>query len=75
MFPDQIEEVEKLIPIKNDIDLTKINFDQIEYIDLETIYYDHVKINFDIELIKNSSLSLAYDQCLVQVNQFYLNFT
>ena len=61
LFPDQIEEVERLIPIKNDLDLSKINLDQIEYIDLETIYYDHVKINFDIELINSSSLSLAYD--------------
>lgn len=33
----------------------------IEYIDLETMYVEHVENNFNMDAIKNSGLSLAYD--------------
>ena len=63
--PQTISEVEDLIPetamklsgtieefVKNGL---------IEYVDLETIYVDHVKSHFDLDAIENSNIVLAYD--------------
>jgi phosphomannomutase len=67
LLPEKIEEIEQLIPAKNSIDLKKIRMTEletsgkIEYTDLETMYCDHVKANFDLEAIRNSGLRLAYD--------------
>ncbi len=33
----------------------------LEYVDLETIYLDHVKANFDLDLINNAPFKVAYD--------------
>jgi phosphomannomutase len=33
----------------------------IEYVDMETMYLDHVEASFDMEAIRNSGLNLAYD--------------
>lgn len=64
-IPKEIEEVESIIP---DTPIGKLApFDQfveegkIEFVDLEQMYIDHVEENFDLELIKNSGLKLAYD--------------
>lgn len=63
--PADITAVESLIPdhnIENTIDFdaaTKQGL--ITYIDLETMYIDHVKANFDLELIRTSGLKMAYD--------------
>ena len=67
LLPDKISEVEKLIPEINNIDLDKINFQslindgRVEIIDLETIYCEHVKSNFDLDLINKSNMKFAYD--------------
>ena len=34
---------------------------QMEYVDLETMYCDHVKNSFDLEAIKNSGINIAFD--------------
>ena len=67
LLPDKISEVEKLIPEINTIDLDKINFQslindgRVEIIDLETMYCEHVKSNFDLDLINKSNMKFAYD--------------
>lgn len=33
----------------------------LKYVDLEKMYLDHVEENFDLQLIKNSDIKLAYD--------------
>jgi phosphomannomutase len=67
LLPDKISEVEKLIPKINNIDLDKINFQslvndgKVEIIDLEIMYCEHVKSNFDLDLINKSNMKFAYD--------------
>ena len=67
LLPDKVSEVESLIPEKNNLDLDAIDFKflvaqkQIEIIDLEEMYCNHVKSNFDLDLINNSQLKFAYD--------------
>ena len=54
LLPENVSEVENLIPEKNNIDLENISFQSIvgsgmvEIIDLEKMYCDHVKSNFDL---------------------------
>jgi len=65
--PQYVAEIENLIPEKCSYDLDTIFIDALEangminYIDLETMYVDHVHANFDLEIIKKSGLNLAYD--------------
>ena len=61
----EIDAVEELIPDSYDIDI--VPFDElkknslVELIDMETEYIDHVKANFDIDAINNSSMKFGYD--------------
>ena len=67
LIPSMVEEIEKLIQDKSTVNSDSLvldNYlsdDKIEYIDLETMYCEHVERNFDLELIKNSGLAFAYD--------------
>jgi phosphomannomutase len=67
LLPEKVEEIENLIIKKCSIDTDKINLKELEvkgsvnYIDLETMYCDHVKQNFDLELIERSGLAIGYD--------------
>ena len=67
LLPEKIEEIENLIPNKNLIDLNKLILkefqekDLLEYIDLETMYCNHVENHFDLNLIRKSGLQFAYD--------------
>jgi phosphomannomutase len=67
LLPEKIEEIEKMIPSKCTVEYEKLSLRAfqdtklIEYIDLETIYCDHVEANFDLDLIRNSGLHFAYD--------------
>ena len=67
LLPKDISSVEDLIPEINNIDLENINFlqllndEKVRYIDLETMYCKHVKENFDLNAINNSSMNFAYD--------------
>ena len=67
LTPDKVQEIEDIIPIENELNLETLDLDKyeeeglLEYIDLETMYVNHVQANFDIEAIKNSNLNLAYD--------------
>lgn len=63
LSPEKVQEVEDIIPDVSNIDLASISMDSdlIEVIDLETMYVDHAKANFDLEAIEKSGLILAYD--------------
>lgn len=63
--PSEIQAVEDLIPSK--VDAQDYNFEDLEsqglleYVDLEQMYFDHVVAHFDMETIRNSKYTLAYD--------------
>jgi phosphomannomutase len=67
LLPKEIQEVEDLIPDTNPVDLERLEIEElkakglIEYVDLETMYVDHVEANFDMDAIRNSDMSFAYD--------------
>ncbi len=65
MIQSQIDEVEALIPETaiSEIPSPKELEDQglLEYVDLEGMYIEHVKANFDLEAIKNSGFTFGYD--------------
>ena len=59
LLPDQVSEVEELIPASNSIDYDKIilsdlvNNQKVSYVDLEELYCTHVEENFDLNSIIN----------------------
>ena len=65
MLPNQIAEVEALIP--NKIKRKPASFAEylsagkIKYVNLEDMYVTHAEKNFDLKLINKSNLGLAYD--------------
>ncbi|MEY4792676.1 MAG: hypothetical protein RIT34_1483, partial [Bacteroidota bacterium] len=65
--PEKINEVEALIPDTCSIDFNSIDLQaaqksgQLEEIDIETRYINHVKANFDLAAIDQSGLHLMYD--------------
>lgn len=67
LLPKEIQEVEDLIPDTNTINLNVLNLNKfvdsgmVEYVDLETMYVEHVEANFDMEAIRNSDMNFAYD--------------
>ncbi|MDG1658900.1 MAG: phosphoglucomutase/phosphomannomutase family protein, partial [Crocinitomicaceae bacterium] len=63
LSPENVQEVEDIIPEKCSIDYASMNMesDLIEIVDLETMYVDHAKANFDLKAIEDSGLKLAYD--------------
>ena len=63
LTPSSVQEVEDQIPDVNPVNLTTVSLDTdlVEVVDLETMYVDHVKANFDIDAIEKSGLNLMYD--------------
>ncbi len=67
MFDKDLKDVENLISNEVEIDLELINWNYlleqglINYIDLENIYLKEVKDSFDLSIIGNSGLKLAFD--------------
>lgn len=64
-IPKEIAEVEAIIP-ENPLGTmpTISELEEnglIDYIDMEEMYLQHVQKNFDLDLIKNSGVNLAYD--------------
>ncbi|MFM6975304.1 MAG: phosphoglucomutase/phosphomannomutase family protein [Sphingobacteriaceae bacterium] len=63
--PAMIDEVESLIPDSTNLNLKSIEEytkeGLIEFIDLETMYCEHVEANFDMDAIRNSGMNWAYD--------------
>lgn len=67
LLPEKTDEVEKLIEDKATVNTDSISMKELEEkglvkeIDLETMYCEHVEKSFDLDAIRNSGLSLAYD--------------
>ncbi len=67
LLPENIQEIEDIIPEKNTIDLENLFIEDfvksgmIEYVDLETMYVNHVEKNFDMDAIRNTKMNFAYD--------------
>jgi phosphomannomutase len=67
LLSEDIQKVEDIIPEKNTIDLDRLSLNDfikaglIEYVDLETMYVNHVEKNFDMEAIRNTKMNFAYD--------------
>ncbi len=65
MVPSEVAEVEAIIPASPIGQLESFQHfmdnGTIEYVDLEKMYLDHVKANFDLKLIKDSGIKIAYD--------------
>ncbi len=63
LSPDKVQEIEDIIEDTNTLDLEGISLDSdlVEIVDLETMYVNHVRENFDLEAIEKSGLKLAYD--------------
>lgn len=63
--PEEISKVEDLIPANVQIPSVDISTLQaegkVEYIDMESMYYDHVLKNFDLSLINGAGMVFAYD--------------
>lgn len=64
-IPSDIEEVEGMIPSTAMLGLPSVEElkqkQVLEYLDMEEMYIDHVRANFDLEMIKNSGIKVAYD--------------
>ncbi len=67
LIPEHIQEIEDIIPGSHTLDLTSIDLAQAEkdgmlkYVDLETMYVEHVEKNFDLEAIRKSGMKLGFD--------------
>ena len=67
LLPDDITDIENRIPDTNSVDIDSIKIEDlvkngmIKYIDLEDDYCKHAENHFDLDVIKNSGLKLAYD--------------
>jgi phosphomannomutase len=67
LSPENVQEVEDIIPDSCSVDLGKISIEnainsgQLEIVDIETRYVEHVKKNFDLDAINRSGLNLVYD--------------
>ena len=67
LIPEQVQEVEDLIPEQHGLDLAAIDLAKAKAdgllldIDLEGMYVEHVRKSFDLEAIRKSGLKLGYD--------------
>lgn len=67
MLDSDIRNIESMIPELNEINLDSLPFDEfiekglIEYINLEEIYLQHIRENFDIDSFINSKFTFAFD--------------
>ena len=67
LIPEQVQEVEDLIPDAHGIDLANVDLKKavadgmVKDIDLEEMYVVHVEKNFDLAAIRKSGMKLGYD--------------
>ena len=64
-IPKEIAEVEAIIPespLGSTPSISDLETDGlVSYIDMEDMYIKHVEANFDLDMIRNSNLNMAYD--------------
>lgn len=67
LIPQEVQEVEDLIPDAHGLDLAAIDLaaaeadGRVAIVDLEGLYVAHVEKSFDLEAIRRSGMRLAYD--------------
>lgn len=67
LSPEEVDEIEQIIPTENNLNLAQISLDGakkdglIKTVDLEQMYIDIVRKTFDLDLIANSKFGWAYD--------------
>ena len=63
LSPGLVQEIEDIIPEESGLSLENISLDSslVEWVDLETMYVDHARANFDLDAIEKSGLNLVYD--------------
>lgn len=67
LSPEEVDEIETIIPNENDINLDIISIDKAKgeglllFRDFEQMYIDQVERVFDLDLIQNSDFGWAYD--------------
>ena len=67
LIPEHVQEVEDMIPAVHGLDLASIDLVKaerdglLEYVDLETMYVEHVEKDFNLAAIRSSGLRLGYD--------------
>ncbi len=67
LLDNDVKDIESLISDTDDIYLDLLKWQEfidkrmIQYIDLESIYIEHIKENFNIQTIKNSKFRFAFD--------------
>ena len=67
LLPEKIQEIEDLIPASSNFTLDMEEFNalldkgMISYVDLESLYVKAIEDNFDLEAIRNSGMTFAYD--------------
>lgn len=67
LFETDLKDIQNLIHEANEVNIETINWEDlidqnvVEYVDLETLYIEYLKSNFDLNLIANSGLKFAFD--------------
>lgn len=63
LSPQKVQEIEDMIPEDHGLLLSALSTDNdlVEIVDLETMYVEHAKANFDLKTIEDSGLNLVYD--------------
>lgn len=67
LLPAEVQQIEDIIPDTNTVDVESLSIEEfvkkglIEYVDLETMYVDHVEKNFDMDAIRATNMNFAYD--------------
>lgn len=63
LAPEFVQEIEDIIPNEHGLILGNLTLNSplVEEVDLETMYVDHVKANFDLDAITNCGMNLVYD--------------
>lgn len=63
LSPGKVQEIEDIIPSEHGLNLKQISLDSplVQIVDLETMYVEHARDNFDLEAIEKSGLNLVYD--------------
>jgi phosphomannomutase len=63
LSPGKVQEIEDIIPNEHGLNLKAISMDSelVEIVDLEKMYVDHARANFDLDAIEKSGLKLVYD--------------
>ena len=61
LLPDDIQDVEDLIPDLNHLDIDSLDDKNVESVNLEEQYLNRAQQFFDLDAIENSGLNLVYD--------------